>query len=417
MIFTYRRPAGRLYKTPITFIYSQSHFLPRFGTIRAFVLVNMKTTKVKSLPVGYGSLLEDLKERIRTAQVKASLSANRELIVLYWDIGKSIVERQRDEGWGKTIVERLSTDLQREFPGIAGFSPQNIWKMRAFYLAWTADVQVLSQPVRELDGSTLPSVAAEIPWGHNTELVFKVKDPVVRLWYIKETIFNGWSRASLTHWIESGLHTRQGKAVSNFKMTLPPSQSNLATELIRDPYHFDFLTLHTRASERELEQGLLNHIRKFLLELGAGFAFVGQQVHLEVDRQDYYLDLLFYHLHLRCYIVVDLKVRPFKPEHAGKMNFYLSAVDDILRHPDDKPSIGIILCQTHSRVIAEYALRHVARPVGIARYITKLVDSLPKELKSQLPSVEQIQDKIADVVKTQSSVRHKKKLNKRTNLK
>jgi predicted nuclease of restriction endonuclease-like (RecB) superfamily len=370
-------------------------------------------------PVGYGELLEDLKARIRTAQVRAALSVNRELVALYWHIGKSIVERQRAEGWGKAVVERLSADLQREFPGVAGLSRQNIWKMRAFYLAWTEEVPILSQPVRELgktelaqaaretgkailsrperglDGENLPPIVSEIPWGHNTELIFRVKDPAIRLWYAHQTIANGWSRAMLTHWIESDLYARQGKAVTNFKTALPAPQSDLAVEVVRDPYNFDFLTLRTDAAERELEHGLLAHIRRFLLELGSGFAFVGQQVHLEVDGEDFYLDMLFYHLRLRCYVVIDLKARPFKPEYAGKMNFYLSAVDDLLRHPDDKPSIGIILCKTRSRVIAEYALRQLARPVGVARYVTKLVAALPDDLKGKLPTVAQIQTELA----------------------
>jgi predicted nuclease of restriction endonuclease-like (RecB) superfamily len=260
-----------------------------------------------------------------------------------------------------------------------------------------------------METGILKQPVSEIPWGHNLVLLQKLKDARLRLWYAQETIANGWSRAMLTHWIESGLHTRQGKAVTNFKAALPAPQSDLASEVVRDPYHFDFLTLSTSAAERELEQGLLSHIRKFLLELGAGFAFVGQQVHLEVDGQDFYLDLLFYHLRLRCYVVIDLKTRPFKPEHAGKMNFYLSAVDDHLRHPDDKPSIGIILCKTRSRVIAEYALRRLARPVGVARYVTRLVETLPDNLKDKLPTVEQIQAEIAEAVKAKpTSGRNKK---------
>jgi predicted nuclease of restriction endonuclease-like (RecB) superfamily len=200
----------------------------------------------------------------------------------------------------------------------------------------------------------------------------------------------------LLHWIESDLFARQGKAVTNFKATLPPPQSDLASELVRDPYNFDFLTLREDAAERELEQGLLDHIRKFLLELGAGFAFVGQQIRLEVDGEGFYIDLLFYHLRLRCYIVIDLKARPFQPEFAGQMNFYLSAVDDLLRHPDDQPSIGLILCKSRKRIIAEYALRDLAKPVGVAKYVTRLVESLPRELARELPSVEQIGRELGD---------------------
>lgn len=387
---------------------------PSGATWRHWAMASKRTGKgkkpvvqqaVAQLPADYAKFLEGLKNRIRQAQVKAALSVNRELIALYWHIGRSIVERQRAEGWGRSVVDRLAMDLQQEFPGMTGFSPRNVWRMRAFYLAWTEEVLAQSaresgrpippQLVAELDGQSLPRAVAEIPWGHNVWLLEKLKDPAVRLWYARKTVENGWSRAMLTHWIESDLHARQGKAVTNFKASLPVPQSDLANEIIRDPYNFDFLTLRADAAERDLERGLIDHIRKFLLELGAGFAFVGQQVNLEVDGEDFYLDLLFYHLRLRCYVVIDLKARPFKPEHAGKMNFYLSAVDDLLRHPDDKPSIGIILCKTRSRVIAEYALRDLAKPVGVARYKTRLVDALPDNLKGELPTVEQIQAELA----------------------
>ena len=250
---------------------------------------------------------------------------------------------------------------------------------------------ILTQAASELDGQNLPQAAAGIPWFHNVVLIEKLKDPARRLWYARQAIANGWSRSMLLHWIESDLYARQGKAVTNFQAALPPPQSDLAAELVKDPYTFDFLTLRRGAAERDLERGLLDHIRKFLLELGAGFAFVGRQVHLEVGGEDFYIDLLFYHLHLRCYIVIDLKARPFKPEYAGKMNFYLSAVDDLLRHADDKPSIGLILCKTRNKVVAEYALRDVAKPVGIARYVTRLVESLPARFKGALPAPRDIE--------------------------
>jgi predicted nuclease of restriction endonuclease-like (RecB) superfamily len=368
------------------------------------------------LPSGYAKFLEDVKSRIRTAQVKAALSVNRELIQLYWDVGKTIVEAQKNKGYGKQVVERLSADLQKEFPGVAGFSAQNLWKMRAFYLAWTDEVRNLSQvvrkteatanlsqpvrefadenlqqAVRELDGQNLPQVVAEVPWGHNIELLFKLKSTAERLWYARKAVEHGWSRAVLVHWIESDLYSRQGKAVTNFPATLPPAQSDLVAEVIKDPYSFDFLTLGPAAAERQLERGLLDHIRQFLLELGAGFAFVGQQVHLEIGGEDFYLDLLFYHLRLRCFVVIDLKARPFKPEYVGKMNFYLSAVDDLLRHPDDQPSIGLILCKTRNKIVAEYALRDLAKPVGVARYVTRLVEKLPTNLKGALPAPRDIE--------------------------
>jgi len=349
-----------------------------------------------NLPSGYGSLLEDLKARIQAARVKAAFSVNRELIALYWHIGKSIVERQRTLGWGKAIVERLATDLQRAFPGIEGFSPRNVWRMRAFYLAWTEDVKKLPRPVAEQDGQNLPQPVAEIPWGHNVWLLEKVKDPAERLWYVQHTLLHGWSRPVLVHQIETGLYNRQGKAVTNFDITLPPPQSDLAKQTLKDPYVFDFLSLAEEARERELERGLVEHIRKFLIELGVGFAFVGRQFHLEVEGEDFYLDLLFYHLRLRCFVVIDLKMEPFKPEFAGKMNFYLSAVDAQLRHSDDHPSIGIILCKTRKRLIAEYALRNTKTPIGVSEY--RLTRAVPIAFKSSLPTIEELEKELGEIV-------------------
>ena len=345
------------------------------------------------MPAGYAELLSDLKFHIRTAQVKAALSVSRELIALYWHVGESIVRRQREEGWGRSVVERLAHDLQSEFPGVAGFSPQNVWYMRSFYLAWTEEVSKLQQPVGDLDGTSLPQAVAGIPWGHNLQLLAKVKDTVQRLWYAQQTVIHGWSRAVLVHQIESGLYERQGKAITNFKATLPPLQSDLAAQVLKDPYNFDFLTLDAEARERELEHGLLGHIERFLLELGVGFAFVGRQMHLEVGDEDFYLDLVFYHLRLRCYVVIDLKAVPFKPEFAGKMNFYLSAVDDRFRHPDDQPSIGLILCKSRNKVVAEYALRDTTKPIGISAY--KIARSLPKGLKGSLPTIEELEAELA----------------------
>jgi predicted nuclease of restriction endonuclease-like (RecB) superfamily len=367
------------------------------------------------LPAGYGAFLADLKTRIRRAQVKASLAANRGMIELYWDIGKSIVERQRREGWGKSVVERLAADLQKAFPGVRGFSRQNIWKMRMFHLAYAEESSILSQPVRELDGTKLArpvreleteiltqaaselgkpnllQLVRELPWGHNILLLFQVKTPKERLWYAQKALEHGWSRSILRHHIDTRLYESQGQAVTNFKATLPPLQSDLAQQAIKDPYTFDFMTLADDAKERELEQGLVDHIQKFLIELGIGFAFVGRQVHLEVEGEDSYIDLLFYHLRLRCYVVIELKTGQFKPEYAGKMNFYLSAVDERLRHPDDKPTIGLILCRSKRKLSAEYALRDIRKPIGVAAWQTKLERSLPKSLKSQLPSIADIE--------------------------
>ena len=343
------------------------------------------------LPADYPAFLESLKNRVRQAQTKAMLSVNRELIQLYWDIGRDIVERQDREGWGKNVVDRIAGDMQKAFPGLQGFSPVNVWRMRAFYLAYRRDPAILSQAVTELDPARPPLAVADIPWGHNQTLLFKLKDQAQRLWYAAKTVEHGWSRAVLTVQIESDLFGRQGKAISNFAQTLPPPQSDLAQQSLKDPYLFDFLTLHDDAVERDLELGLVDHIQKFLLELGAGFAFVGRQVHVIVGNVDFYLDLLFYHLKLRCFLVIDLKMKAFTPEDAGKMNFYLSTVDAQMRHADDAPSIGLILCKTNDRLIAEYALRDIAKPIGVAEWQTKLVHSLPESLKGSLPSIEEIE--------------------------
>lgn len=348
------------------------------------------------LPRDYAALLEDIKGRIRAAQLKAAVTVNREMIALYWDIGRSIVERQQREGWGKGVVNRLAKDLQKEFPGVSGFSLQNLWYMRSFYLAWTDEVKVLQQPVGGLDGEHLPQVVASIPWGHNLQLLAKVKDPLERLWYAGKTVEQGWSRSVLVHQIESGLFQRQGEAQTNFARTLPPSQSDLAHQTLKDPYTFNFLTLAENAAERDLQRGLLDHLRHFLIELGVGFAFVGSRYHLEVAGKDYYLDLLFYHLHLRCFVVIELKVQEFEPEHADKMNFYLSVVDDLLKHPSDQPSIGLILCKDKDRVIVEYALRDTSKPMGVATYLLRR-DALPEELRQGLPSIERLETELQRV--------------------
>jgi predicted nuclease of restriction endonuclease-like (RecB) superfamily len=333
------------------------------------------------VPDGYEKFLGELKERIRTAQLRAAVSVNRELVLLYWQIGRDILARQKEHGWGAKVIDRLAGDLRQEFPGMEGFSPRNLKYMRAFALAWP-------------DESIVQQAAAQIPWFHNCVLLDKVKDQSEREWYVQETISNGWSRNVLVHWIESDLQKRQGKASTNFQRSLPRLQSDLARELLKDPYDFQFLATAREAEEREIERGLVAHIREFLLELGAGFAFLGKQFHLEVGGEDFFIDLLFYHVKLRCYVVIELKAGPFKPEYAGKMNFYLSAVDELLRHPDDKPSIGIILCKTKNRVVAEYALRDLAKPVGISNYVTKLVESLPKEFRGSLPSPEELEEEL-----------------------
>ncbi len=331
------------------------------------------------LPSDYGPFLEDLKTRIQTARVKAALAANREMVLLYWDIGRRILERQKAQGWGAKVVERLAHDLRIAFPDMKGFSRANILYMRAFADAYP-DVTIVQQ------------AAGQIPWFHNVVILEKIKDPATRLWYVRKTIEHGWSRAVLVHQIESALHERHGKAVTNFDRTLPAPQSDLARQTLKDPYLFDFLSLAEDAHERDLERGLVEHIRKFLIELGVGFAFVGSQYHLEVEGEDFYLDLLFYHLRLRCFVVIDLKMESFKPEYAGKMNFYLSAVDAQLRHPGDNPTIGIILCKTRKRLIAEYALRNTRTPIGVSEY--KLTRAIPAALKSSLPSIKELEKEL-----------------------
>jgi len=335
----------------------------------------MSTTRL-GLPEGYEPFLKELKERIRTAQVGAALAVNRELVLLYWSIGRDILARQKQHGWGAKIVDRLAADLHSAFPEMTGLSPRNLKYMRALAEAYP-DEQFVQQ------------VVAQIPWGHNVRILDYVKSSTEREWYIRQTIQNGWSRNVLVHQIESGLYRRQGKALTNFTRTLPASQSELAQQVVKDPYNFDFLTITEEAREREIERALIEHIRDFLLELGIGFAFVGSQYPIQVGGEEFRLDLLFYHLRLRAFIVLDLKVGEFQPEFSGKMNFYLSAVDDLLRHPDDQPSIGIILCKSKNKVVAEYALRDIRKPVGVSEY--RLTEALPKRLRGSLPAIEQLE--------------------------
>lgn len=327
------------------------------------------------LPEGYENFVEEVKSRIRSAQVRAALSVNRELVLLYWNLGREILSRQKQQGWGAKIIDRLSVDLAKSFPGLRGFGARNLKYMRAFAEAYP-------------DEEFVQQVVAQLPWGHQVRILDAVKDPSQRKWYIRQSFENGWSRNVLVHQIESRLFERQGSALTNFDRTLPQPQSDLAQELIKDPYHFDFLTLGPDLLERDLEHSLIEHIRDFLLELGKGFAFVGSQFHLEVAGQDYYLDLLFYHVRLHCYIAIDLKIEEFKPEFAGKMNFYLSAVDDLVRQPQDQPTLGIILCKERDRLVVEYTLRDLAKPMGVAEY--RLTEALPEQLKGELPTSDEL---------------------------
>lgn len=370
----------------------------------------MEVKNNKTSLVLYGNLLSDIKTRIRQAQVKAALSANAEMIAMYWDVGRMIYERQQHEGWGTGVIPRLAKDIRNELPKVKGFSERNIGYMIRLAREY-GDPAILQQAVAKLqqpenkDVLKVPQavdqlpinehsvivqrLVSQIPWGHNILLMERVKDLSSRFWYMEQTIQNGWSRDTLGLMIKSGAHLRQGKAVSNFSLTLPDPQSDLARQSLKDPYIFDFLTLTEPFNEREMETELIKHLEKFLLELGAGFSFVGRQYQLTISDKDFYIDLLFYHLKLRCFIVIELKKGDFKPEYAGKMNFYCSAVDDLLKHQTDQPTIGLILCQTKDRILAEYALRDVHKPIGVSEY--ELTRSLPENLKSSLPSIEEIE--------------------------
>lgn len=330
------------------------------------------------LPRDYAEALREIKRRIRQERLKVVLAANSAMVLLYWDIGRMILDRQDRAGWGAKVIDRLGHDLREAFPDMKGFSPRNLKYMRAFAAAW---------PERPIVQEAL----AQIPWYHHIALLEKCRTPEERLWYARQSAAQGWSHSILSIQIESRARERQGKAVTNFPTTLPPIESDLAAQVFKDPYLFDFLGTADLRREREVEQALVDHIQRFLLELGAGFAFVGRQVHLEVGDDDFYVDLLFYHLKLRCYVVIDLKAVPFDPSFVGKMNFYLSAADDLLRHPDDKPTIGLLLCRSKKRIVVEYALRDLKKPVGVAHWETRIVKALPRELEGSLPTVEQLE--------------------------
>ena len=327
-------------------------------------------------PTGYPELLQELKSRIHAAQVRASFAVSRELVQLYWSIGREILTRQDAQGWGSKVVERLAHDLQTEFPGVEGFSQRNLKYMKSLAEAWT-------------EPAIVPQLVALLPWGHLRVLLDMVKNPVQREWYLRAAVEYGWSRNVLVLQIKSALHEREGKALTNFSHTLPPADSDLAGQILKDPYNFDFLTITEGAHEREIERGLLIHLRDLLLELGRGFAFVGSQVPLAVGEETFYIDLLFYHVRLHAFIVIELKTGRFKPEWAGKLNFYLSAVDDLIRTAPDGPTIGLLLCESHNSPVAEYALRDIAKPIGISTY--RVTRELPSPVRDELPTVEDLQ--------------------------
>jgi predicted nuclease of restriction endonuclease-like (RecB) superfamily len=334
----------------------------------------------KFLSSEYSNFLKTLKERVASAQYSAARTVNKQLILLYHHIGSEILRVQKDEGWGSGVIERLSRDLSSAFPNMKGFSPTNLRYMRVFASEFT---QNLIQQ----------QAAAELPWSHIVIILQRIKKAEARAFYIRKSIENGWSRNVLSAHIERQLYERAGNSINNFAENLTPPQSDLAHYTLKDPYLFDFLGLNDEAQEREIERSLVANMQKFLLELGAGFSFVGQQYHLSIGNKDFYIDLLFYHLKLRCFVVIELKAKDFEPEHAGKMNFYLSAVDDILKHPTDNPSIGIILCKTKNKVLAEYALRDLNKPIGLSEY--RLEDAFIENFEAAMPSIEELEAELS----------------------
>ncbi len=364
----------------------------------------------------YRQWLTSIKQRVLSAQIKASVAINRELLELYWYLGEQILEKQQTAGWGDRFLEQMSQDLLREFPTTKGFSRRNLFYMRKWVSFWSGtgsivqqaaaqSAEIVQQVVAQLQSRTnrntnssigqqvvaqnAKQLIFQIPWGHNLVLLDKFEHANDALFYVQKTIENNWSRSVLTHQIASGLHLREGKAISNFAATLPTPNSDLAQQMLRDPYQFDFLTLTERYTERELENGLVEHLTRFLLELGAGFAYVGRQYRLEVDGEEFFIDLLFYHLKLHSYVVIELKVDKFKPEFAGKLNFYISAVDAQLRTEFDQPTIGILICKSKSDVVVEYSLKDLNKPIGVSEY--QITQTLPEQLRSSLPSIEQIE--------------------------
>jgi predicted nuclease of restriction endonuclease-like (RecB) superfamily len=392
-----------------------------------------KNKPISSATAGnYAGLLADIKQRIRTAQVRTAMAGNASMLMLYWEIGGVLAERQKNEGWGAAVLPRLATDLHNDLPEVKGFSARNMRRMIQFhheypkiFSIWPPPVakneatieesaiwprvvakleaspashkkgqRVVAQlPAESGDAQIWQRAVAQLTWAHNVILIQKVKDLPTRLWYARQAFEHGWSRDVLSLQIQSRAHERHGNAVTNFQRTLPPPQSDLASQLLKDPYVFDFLTLEKPFHERELETGLLRHLQDFLVELGTGFAFVGRQVHMEVGDNDFYIDLLFYHLKLRCFVVIDLKVGPFKAEYAGKMNFYLNAVDDRMKHATDQHSIGLILCEEKNKIVAEYALRGMDKAIGVSDY--QLTRALPKKLQSALPSIAQLENELS----------------------
>jgi len=340
----------------------------------------------------FAELLADVKGRIQAAQTRAVLAVNAELVRLYWDIGRIIDDRQRREGWGAAVIPRLALKLKNELPDLKGFSERNIDRMIAFFRGYPTPLD-FSPPAVAKIAKASDSLLWSVPWAHHVVIMEKLKDLPTRRWYMEQTLANGWSRNVLALQIDARAHARHGRAASNFAALLPAPQSDLAQQTLKDPYIFDFLTLTEPFQERELETELVRHLQKFLLELGQGFAFVGRQYRLDVDNDDFYIDLLFYHLGLRAFVVIDLKKGKFKPEYAGKLNFYCNVINDRLKLPTDAPTVGLILCQTRDQLLVEYSLAGIDKPIGISTY--ELTRALPARLQSVLPTVEEIEAELA----------------------
>lgn len=334
------------------------------------------------LPADYGATLKAIQQRVRQERTRIVLSANATLIQLYWDIGRLIVDRQSLEGWGAKVIDRLARDLRRSFPAMQGFSTRNLHLMRSFAEEFP-------------DASIVKQLASQLPWWHLVRLMQRVKDTRAREWYMREAIRQGWSRSILELQLLGNAYQRSGKAMHNFESALPAVESRRAAEVFKDPYLFDFLGGADLLRERQIEQALVDHIQRFMLELGSGFAFVGRQMRLQVADQDFFVDLLFYHLKLRCFVVVELKAVPFEAAFVGQINLYLSAVDDKLRHPDDRPTIGLLLCRSKQQVVVEYALRDFSKPIGVAGWEPMLARVLPEHFAGSLPSVEELEAELS----------------------
>ena len=339
----------------------------------------------------YKEWIEDIKSRIKQSQIKAAVKVNYEMLDLYWTLGKDIASKQKDAKWGDAFLETMSKDLRRTFPNMSGFSVQNLKSIRYWYRFYNDEGNGL-QAVSQME--LIEKMVKSIPWGHNQRIMYKCKSIEEALFYVQKTMDNGWSRAVLEHQIDGGLYGRQGKAVTNFQLKLPEPQSDLAEQTLKNPYNFDFLTLREEYDEKELEDALVNQITQFLLELGTGFSYLGRQVHIRVGESDFYMDLLFYHVRLHCYVVVELKTEKFKPEFAGKLNFYVTAVNKQMKSAQDNPTIGILICKDKDDVVAEYALDDISQPIGIAEY--ELTKVLREEFKSSLPTVEEIENELAE---------------------